>query len=107
MEHVKTFDRCPIETAVCAWEHVSLVRDVIGGYWADRFREDGTAAVRQQVIGMSHKIDVAFDAVCDAWDGYCFDGVFLPDLIDALADPINASEADFIAAAKKLVPQQD
>jgi len=99
------FDRCAVEASLCAWEYVVPLNDVEGGYWCLKFEEEGTGAMRHHVIDMGLKIDAAYRAVSEAWAGFCYDWCFVPDLLDALNDPINASEAEFVAAARTLNPR--
>ena len=99
------FNRCAVEASLCAWEYMVPLRDDTGGYWELKFEEQGTSAMRHHAIDMGPKIDVAYNAVSQAWAGFCYDWCFVPDLLDALNDPINASEVEFITAAQKLEPR--
>lgn len=98
------FVRCDVEASLCAWEYIEPHNDPLE-YWGGLFYDNGVCTVRHHVIDMGPKINEAYKSVSDEWAGYCYDWCFVPDLIDAVKDPVNATVEAFIAAAKTLTPR--
>lgn len=98
-----------VDGALCAWEHVlsmgqNEAKANRADYWSTVQTAMGACALRSNVGALGQKIANAYNEIggADTYDD-CFDWQFVPEVIDQLNDPIIATQADVLAAAKAVV----
>jgi len=89
-------------TACCTWEHIQVIlRGSYDTYWHNAIDTIGIIDVRYAMHDIAVKLAASYETVKEDYVG-CFDMEFIPAVIDALSEPLVATQAEYDAAALKI-----